>query len=39
MYVNVCNKEINFVGFEALTAVVMNEAIIWDIAPRSPYEN
>jgi hypothetical protein len=27
------------VGFEVLTAVVMNVAIVWDIAPCSPYVN
>jgi hypothetical protein len=27
----------NVVIFEVLTAVVMNTAIVWDIAPLSPY--
>jgi hypothetical protein len=32
-------KHDKYLGFEVLTAVVMNFAIIWDIAPRSPYVN
>jgi hypothetical protein len=28
-----------YVGFEVLTAVVMNVALFWDIAPCSPYVN
>jgi hypothetical protein len=26
-----------YVGFEVLTAVIINVAILWDIAPYSPY--
>jgi hypothetical protein len=32
-------QSIQFVGFEVLTAVIMNAAIFWDIAPCSPYVN
>jgi hypothetical protein len=31
--------KVKFVGFGVLTAVVMNVAIFWDIAPCSPYVN
>jgi hypothetical protein len=32
-------NDLKLVGFEVLTAVVMNVAIFWDIAPCSPYVN
>jgi hypothetical protein len=31
--------ELNHVGYDVLTAVVMNVGIFWDIAPCSPYVN
>jgi hypothetical protein len=29
------NKERNYVGFDVLTAVVMENSVFWDITPRS----
>jgi hypothetical protein len=34
-----CSNVMLFIGFEVPTAVVMKVAILWDIAPCSPYMN
>jgi hypothetical protein len=36
---DILNKHKRYVGFEVLTAVVINVAIYWDIAPCSLYVN
>jgi hypothetical protein len=38
-FYSVIQMKFAVVGFEVLTAVVMNVAISWDIAPCSPYVN
>jgi hypothetical protein len=38
LFVKDCAEKCEFIGFEVLTAVVMNRRIFWDITPCSPLE-
>jgi hypothetical protein len=39
LHISYSRQDYNYLGFEVLTALVMNIAIIWNIASCSPYVN